>query len=146
MTDRSLSLSVEGVRDTLTALRRVSGETPKEVSQYHKQVAEFVARAARPKAAGRPRKTHTGHIERAIKTSGTQREAAIKVSTADAKVQEFGGRAPLFGNRSRWYTVRAPNRDGYFLYPAIRETGPTVERIYLKGLDSAISRYWSRVG
>ena len=93
------------------------------------EVAEFVARTARPKAASRPRNVRTGRTERAIKTSGTQREAAIKVQTADAKIQEFGGRAPLFGNRSRWFQVRPQNRDGYFLYPAIRETGPTVSRI-----------------
>lgn len=145
-TDRSLSLEVNGLRDMLTALRKVSGETPKEVSKYHKQAAEFVAGDARRRAESRPRNTQTGRTARGVKTSGTQREALIKVTTADAFVQEFGGRAPLFGNRSYWFQVRPVNKSGYFLMPAVNENRATVERFYLKGLDSAISRYWSRVG
>lgn len=130
----------------LTALRKISGETPKEVTKYHKQVAEFVAKEARVRAQSRPRVVHTGRMARAIKTSGTQREAAIRVVADDAKVQEEGGRAPLFGNRARWYQVRPFNKSGYFVKPAIDANRQTIERFYLKGLDSAISRYWSRVG
>lgn len=144
MTDRRSGFAVEGLRETVTAMRKMKGETPKEVSKYHKQVARFVALEATRRAQSRPRQTRTGHIARSIKTRGTQREAAIRVTADDARVQEFGGRAPLFGNRNRWFQVRAASRDGYFLYPAIRETGPTVQRFYLKGLEAAIRSYWNR--
>lgn len=143
-TNRTVGFAVENLRPTLTALRKMKGETPCEVSKYHKQVATFVAREAELRAQRRPRREHTGHIARSIKTRGTQREAAIRVTADDAKVQEFGGRAPLFGNRQRWYEVRPRNRDGYFLYPAVRDTKTQVQRFYLKGLDNAIRSYWNR--
>lgn len=144
MTDRSAGFAVEGLRPLLTALRKTKDETPKEVSKYHKDVARFVAVEAQRRANARPRRTQSGHIAGSIKTKGTQREAAIRVTAADAFVQEFGGRAPLFGNRNKWFQVRPKNRDGYFLYPAVRETSQTVQRFYLKGLDAAIRSYWNK--
>lgn len=144
MTDRTVGFRVENLRETVTALRKMKGETPKEVSKYHKDVARFVGLEAKRRADARPRKQHTGHISKSIKPRGTQREAAIRVTAADARVQEFGGRAPLFGNKNRWFQVRPRNREGYFLYPAVRATRPQVERFYLKGLDNAIRSYWNR--
>ena len=149
MTDRTSTIIVDGVRELGSALRKTAGSTPKEIAKWHQTVAELVAREARRRAASRPRKTNTGRIESTIRASGTQREAAVKVGgirgVGDAHVQEFGGRAPLFGNRSNWNQVRTPNSEGYFLYPAVRESQPTVTRIYLRGLDEAIRQYWSRV-
>lgn len=144
MTNRSLALKVEGLREATSAMRKVKGETPKEVSQYHKQVAELVARESKTAANTRPRKVRTGHIERAIRTRGTQREAAVRVVSPDAFVQEFGGRAPLFGNRNRWFTVRPRNKDGWFLYPTVKRNRDRINRFYLKGLEEAIKRYWAR--
>lgn len=144
MTDRSLSLQIDGLREATSAMRKVKGETVKEVSQYHKQVAEFVAQDARSKAQSRPRKIHSGHTAAAIRTRGTQREAAIRVVAPDAYVQEFGGRAPLFGNRNKWFTVRPKRKGGYFLFPAVKDNRDRINRFYLKGLESAIARYWAK--
>jgi hypothetical protein len=143
-TDRSAGFVVEGLRETLTAFRKLSGETPKEVSKYHKDVARFVGNEARRRADSRPRGKQTGHISRSIKERGTQREAAVRVTAADARVQEFGGRAPLFGNKDRWFQVREKQRSGYFLYPAVRDSSETVQRFYLRGLDNAIRSYWNK--
>jgi hypothetical protein len=144
VTNRSFSLEVKGLREATGAMRKVKGQTVKEVSQYHKQVAEFVAQDARSKAQTRPRTTRTGHTAAAIRTRGTQREAAIRVVTPDAYVQEFGGRAPLFGNKNRWFTVRPKQKGGYFLFPAVKENRDRISRFYLKGLESAIARYWAK--
>ena len=144
MTDRSMSIRVEGLREMTTAMRRVKGESPKEIGQYHKQVAEFVARDARARANTRPRANRTGRTAAGIKTRGTQREAAIRVVTPDAHVQEFGGRAPLFGNRNFWFQVRPKNKGGWFLFPAVRANREAFNRFYIKGLETVIRRYWAR--
>jgi hypothetical protein len=139
---RALSLKVEGLREATTAMRKMKGETPKAVSQYHRQVAEFVARDVRARAESRPRSAHTGRTSKSVKASGTMREAKIVVGSVDAYIQEFGGRAPLFGNRSKWHQVRPVNKEGYFLYPAVRANRDRISRFYLKGLEEAIARYW----
>lgn len=144
MTDRNTGLHIQGLRETVSAMRRMKGETPKEVSKFHKEVARFVGQEAARRADARPRRAHTGHISRSVKYRGTQREAAVRVTADDARVQEFGGRAPLFGNRNRWFQVRPRRSEGYFLYPAVRDTSPQVQRFYLRGLENAIRSYWNK--
>lgn len=141
-TKRDVSLVVTNLRPLLTALRRTAGESPKEVGLYHKRIADLVATQSAHAANTRPRKIHTGHIAASIRARGTQREATVQVRADDALVQEFGGRAPLFGNRLFWHQVRPKRKDGYFLYPTIRRMRPAIEKLYLEGLQKAISRYW----
>lgn len=142
-------IQVDGLRELTKALRKMSGETPKEVSKFHKDVARFLVPEVKRRADARPRKTRTGRIAATTRASGTQRKAAIKVGgirgVEDAAVQEWGGRAPLFGDRTNWFQVRKTKRSGYFLNPAIRDNRQRIERFYLKGLDVAIKRYWQRV-
>lgn len=144
MTNRSLSIKVEGLREMTSAMRKVKGESPKEIGQYHKQVANFVAGDVRARANSRPRKNRTGRTAAGVKTRGTQREAAIRVTTPDAHVQEFGGRAPLFGNRNFWFQVRPKQKGGWFLFPAIRDNREAINRFYIKGLETVIRRFWAR--
>lgn len=143
-TNRSVSLEIEGLRELTTSMRKIKGQSPREVGQYHKQVAEFVARDVRANANTRPRKARTGRTAAAVKTRGTQREAAIRVTTPDARVQEFGGRAPLFGNRNKWYQVRAKNKSGWFLMPAVRDNRDRIARFYIKGLETVVRRFWGK--
>jgi len=136
---------VAGLRELQKALKETSDEAPKAIQNAHKQVAAIVVRKARQNVSG------TTLADR-ILVSGTTRGAAIRFKghkpkgqskSTDAFVQEFGGRAPLFGDRDHWHDVKPKNKRGYFIYPAIRETQDKVNDRYLKALDAAIARHWA---
>lgn len=139
-----MTVKVEGLAPLLKAMRDTKKETPKEVSKYHKQVAQLVQRDAQARANARPRGAHTGHTAKGVKASGTQKSAAVRVVIPDAYVQEFGGSVPLFGNRGRKVLVRPRKRNGYFLFPAFAENNDRIRRFYLRGLEEAIARYWAK--
>lgn len=133
---------VSGLRETLTALRRVETGAPRAIAGAHKVIAErIVVPEAKRRANARPRRVRTGRIAASIRAGGTQRSPVIRVGSRqvqDAKVQEFGGRAPLFGNRERWHVVRPRRKGGWFLFPAIRATRDRVMAEYLEALDDAL--------
>lgn len=142
-----VKISVPDLRDVVKALRQVDREAPKLVSRLHKRIAGIYVRQAKINAAQRPRKEKMGHVAPTIRALGSQRSARIKAGGArapDIFVQEFGGKVPLFGNQSRQVEVRPRKRDGHFLYPAVRQTAPTVARIYDDALEQAIRRYFER--
>lgn len=141
----TVSMRVEGLRELQKALRATSEQTPKVIQTAHKEVAEIVAAEARRNASG----TSLGSRIRAF---GTTRAAGVRFlghrprgesKTTDAFLQEFGGRAPLFGNKNFWHTVKAPRKSGYFVYPAIASTRDEVEDRYLESLDRALKQHWS---
>lgn len=156
-----LTLRVHGLRELQKALRETAEGTPKVIQQAHRQVVEEVLiPAAKRNLAG------TSMVDR-VKAFGTTREAGLRflghkpkrrksigptmtefatgrrATKTDAYLQEFGGRAPLFGNRNRWYTVKPKKRSGYFIYPAIRDTHGQFMDAYLKVLDEALRKYWA---
>jgi hypothetical protein len=134
-----------GLRELQRALKATSEQAPKAIQSAHKAVAEIVAVAAR-------RNTDSAELQSRIKTFGTTRAAGIRFSghkpkgsssSTDALLQEFGGRAPLFGDRNHWFTVKQPEKSGYIVYSAIASTPDEVEDRYLKELDKAIRQHWS---
>ena len=141
-----LVLRVEGLQELQRSLRAMSDETPKVIQAAHKEVAQIVVPVAQRNAA-------SFALAARIDARGTVKGAAIrfrghvprgKSRTTDALLQEFGGRAPLFGDKNHWYQVKVKNPKGYIIYPAIRETRSEVERLYLSKLDEAIRVYWVR--
>jgi len=142
-------LRIEGLREFQRVLRFLPEDVKKEVKRTNQQLAEIVAREARAKANSRPGvKNRTFGVSQSIKSGMVLREPAIRVGghkrrgqrSSDAKVQEFGGRAPLFGNRQRFFQVRPRNKDGYFLYPAVRAKRDVIAKGYLDALDKALRR------
>jgi hypothetical protein len=143
-----VTLQVSGLRELNKALRAMTNETPKEIARFHKRVAQLLVPEVKARADARPRKQRSGEIARSVRASGTQRSARILVGgrgrdSNPARVQEFGGRAPLFGNRSRWYQVRPRRSEGWFVGPAIKARRDAINRIYLKALDDTIRRHYS---
>lgn len=142
----AVHVRVAGLRETQKALRETSDQAPKAIQSAHKSVAEIVAARARSYAAGTT-------LPDRIKAVGTTRVAAVRfyghrpkgtVRTTDAALQEWGGRAPLFGNREHWFEVKRKNKRGYFIYPAVRSTREKVMDVYLARLDEAINRHFTQ--
>jgi len=140
-----LTMKIEGLRELQKALRQMSDKAPKVIQSAHKEVASVVVAEAK-------RNSDSAELASRIRAFGTTRAAGVRFlghktkgqsKTTDALLQEFGGRAPLFGDRDRWYTVKAKKRGGYIVYPAIRATRDEVNRIYLDELQKAIDLFWN---
>ncbi|MFO7294323.1 MAG: hypothetical protein C0P76_014695 [Acidimicrobiia bacterium] len=138
-------LNVSQLRELQRALRATTDGTPRVIQTAAKEAAEITVKAARANAAGT-------QLPSRIVAVGTTRAAAIRFyghrpkgrsRTTDAFVQEFGGRAPLFGNMDRWYTVKPRKKDGYILYPAIRDTRQEVAEAFLDRLEDLLARHFN---
>jgi hypothetical protein len=140
-----MTIRVVGARELRKALKAVDTEAPKAISRVHRAIAQLYAVTARSKAGSRPRNQQMGHIAPTIRGSGTLTKATLKAGgtrAPDIFVQEFGGRVPLFGDRSRKVLVRPRNTDGYFIYPTIKEKRPVTERIYTQAIEQAIRKHF----
>lgn len=138
-------IEIEGLRELQKALKITSEQTPRAIQEAGKSVMEIVAARARLNAAGT-------RLASRIKVFGTTRAAGLRFlghrprgrsRSTDALLQEFGGRAPLFGDRDHWYTVKPKRRSGYIIYPAIAATRDEVLERYLDVLDEAIRRHYA---
>lgn len=141
----NLTIKVEGLREIQKALRQMSTETPRLIQSVHREVAEIIVPVAR-------RNANSVELAQRITAVGTTRKAAIRFKghkpkgrsrSTDALLQEFGGRAPLFGNLNFWHTVKPKRKQGYIIYPAIKATRQQVMDVYLAKLDEAIRRHWT---
>lgn len=142
---QGVAIRVTGLRQLQKALKETGDATPKAIQQAHKEVAEHVLLVAQASAAGTT-------LASRMRPVGTTRTAGIRflghqpkgtVRTTDAALQEWGGRAPLFGNRHRWFEVKPVNKQGYFINPAIRATRGHVMSVYELALDNAIRDHYS---
>jgi hypothetical protein len=137
---------VEGLREFQRVLKYLPDDVKDQVRATNKQLAEVIAREARQRANSRPVKNRTFGVSQSIKTGNVLREPVVRVTghrtkgSSDARVQEFGGRAPLFGNKQKWFTVRPNSKDGYFLYPAVRAKRDVINKGYLDALEKALRR------
>jgi hypothetical protein len=140
-----ITIQVDGLRELQRALRATSEKAPKVIQTAHKQVAEITAKEAQRFAAG----TTLGSR---IKAFGTTRHAGVRLlghkpkgssKSTDARLQEYGGRVPLFGDRQHWFLVKAINPDGYYLNPAVEATHDQAMAIYLEKLDEALTRHFA---
>lgn len=140
-----MTIEIVGGRELRADLKRFDKEAPAAVSALHKRIALLHVGAMKSAASQRPRKEKTGHVAPHIRASGTRTAASIKVSASkvpDIYVQEFGGKIPLFGDRSRKVTVRPRKADGYFIYPTIEAKRRTTISIYEDALNNSIRRHF----
>lgn len=140
-----LKINISHLRELQRALKATSDGTPKVIQEAAKEAAEITVQAARANAAGT-------QLPSRIVAVGTTRAAAVRFRghrpkgqsrTTDAALQEWGGRAPLFGNRKHWFTVKPKKRDGYIIYPAIRDTREEVAEVFMEKLQENIDRHFS---
>lgn len=142
-------VKIDGLREFQRTLKFLPDEVKTEVKKTNQQLAEIIAREARSRANTRPGvKKRSFGMSQSIKTGFTLREPSIRVGghkrrgqkSSDAYLQEFGGRAPLFGNRQRWFEVRPREKSGYFLYPAVKAKRDVIASAYLDALEKALRR------
>ena len=97
----------------------------------------------KPCPQARPRRLKTGHIERTITARGASNKASIAAGgkrAEDVFVQEFGGTVPLFGHPTKRFQVRPRKKDGYFMFPAVKEARPRIQSMYLPELQRTINQ------
>lgn len=142
------SIKIVGLAALNRTFKKIDEDIPKEVAQTHREFATYVARLAKSYAASRPRKTSSGHVERTITARGYANKAAIAATgrrgkrskNTDIMVQEFGGTVPLYGHPTKRFVVRPRKKDGYFMFPAVKEARPRIESVYLPALQRTINR------
>lgn len=122
---------IEGLRETVRALRQVSNEAPRALRLAANEAAEIVVREAR-----RDMPSRSGRAKQSVRASSTR--------TA-ARVTEGGRRAPYVpwldygGKVGRGDTASRPFiPDGRYVYPAYRRTRPEFERTLRAGLAAVV--------
>lgn len=131
-TDRSQAVRVEGLADFQRELRQLDSKLPRELTAANKKAAELVAEKARGKA------TSLGGV--AAKTAPSIKAAAEQ---RRSKINIGGARAPWalgaeFGGQGRPTTMQFQphrGRQGYFLYPTIRDTRDEFMDVYERAID-----------
>lgn len=107
-----MQIDIVGYRDFQSALKRYAPETRKELTKRLRALAKTVALDASSRA---PR--DTGALAASIKPSSTMKGAAIRSKLPYARISEFGGRHPVFGDRENWKDH--PERP--FMRPAVND-------------------------
>lgn len=123
------SLTVEGLVTFQRDLKKFEPAVAKALRARLKKAVDDVAQDARRRA---PRRS--GRLVKGIKASVTNKGAALVSKSPHARISEFGGRHPVYGNRDVW--VAHPARP--HIYPAVRAGRATVNREALAALDTAI--------
>lgn len=121
-------IRVEGLAELRRGLKDADVALPKALSEAHKKVATLVVAGAQPKAT-------TKHGKRArsrIAASGTQTGAAIRIVGPTAFGDEFGA--------DRYHQFKPHTRDGYAVYPTIRERRAEIEDMYLDAVYDSLTR------
>jgi HK97 gp10 family phage protein len=126
-----LTVRVDGLTELLRDLKKLEPEVSKELRDRLKEIVNVVASDARQKA---PYKT--GKLAKKIVPSVTNKGAAVLSKAEHARIMEFGGRHPVFGNRNTW--VFQPARPHVF--PAVEAHRADVDRQGQEALDNALRK------
>lgn len=134
-TDRSESVTIQGLKEFLAALKAV--DLNKDLAQANKKAAEMVAAKARGKAESLG--SVLAKAAPSIKAAAQQRQAAINLGGSQypfALGAEFGGgRRPTTRQFKPWL-----GHTGYALYPTIRETREQFIDVYADAIDELMRR------
>jgi hypothetical protein len=128
---------VEGLAEFQRALKAMDDKLPRELSKANKAAAEMVATKARAKASAQG-----GVAAKAapnIKAAAEQRRSKITIGGPKAPYglgAEFGGQ----GRPSTMQFKPHRGREGYALYPTIRDTETEFMELYGKALDELTRR------
>lgn len=125
-----IKVEIEGINEFLRDLKKFEPEVSKGFRRRIKTVVEKVAKDARSRAPKR-----SGKLAKMIRPSVTNKGATLQSKAPHAKIMEFGGRHPVYGNRNNW--VFQPARP--HIFPAVRENEQFVKSEMLAALDDAIS-------
>ena len=135
-----IRLDVKGLDDLRRELRKVDPQLNRGLGRINKEAGELVASESRSRAIGIGSSAAKG--AKSIKASAKSRAVIVALGGARAPWEigsEFGSKQgpgkkqfpPFTGNQ---WTPNAGS-SGYFLMPAIRDTRPQFERVYLDALD-----------
>jgi hypothetical protein len=138
-------VGIEGLAELQRELRRLSAEAPKELRKTHLEAAEYVRDRARAKARS------VGPMQAKAATTlvaaAEQRYAKVRLGKAGvawgfALGAEYGARAyPQFPAwRGNQWTDEGGVGVGYFLHPAIRESGDGLLDLYDRELAALTRR------
>lgn len=121
-------IRIDGFAELLRDLKRYEPEVNKS---FRKRLKNAVDKVAKDAARRAPRKS--GGLAKKIRPSVTGKGVAVISKAEHARITEFGGRHPVFGNRENW--VFQPARPHVF--PAVEAGRKEVETEALAALDEA---------
>ncbi|MGH3834192.1 MAG: HK97 gp10 family phage protein [Pseudonocardiaceae bacterium] len=122
-------MQIDGLSEFLRDLKRFEPAVSKQFRTRLRKAVEVVAKDAQRRA---PKKS--GKLAKGIGPSVTNTGARLLSKAPHARIQEFGGRHPVFGNRENW--VFQPARP--HIFPAVDAGREEVNTEALAALDDAI--------
>jgi len=125
-----VSLEIQGLGQFLKELKQLDPALAKSWRTRVRKVVDDVAKDARRRA---PKKR--GTLQKGIRPSVTQKGASLLSKAPHARIFEFGGRHPVYGNRNNW--VNQPAKP--HIFPAVNAGRPNVEKEALAAFDDAAS-------
>lgn len=133
---RDQTIRVEGIRNLARALKNISGEASKELSQDLKRIADVVATRTRAKFP-----VVDGDARSSVRARAVTGGASIAMGGARARHApwlDYGGSTKVGGGRKR---VNRPFvQDGRYLYPTLREEEAAITEAALRAMDEAARR------
>ena len=126
-----VAVEIEGLTEFLRDLKKFEPVVSKEFRTRVRKAVAVIAADARRRAPKR-----SGKLAKGIKPSITNKGVALVSRAPHARIFEFGGRHPIFGNRERW--VFQPARPHVF--PAVNAGREEINKEALAALDDAASQ------
>jgi hypothetical protein len=126
-------IEVRGLRELQAALRRIDGQSQKELRVVLNEAAKVVSELA---AQRMPRRS--GRAAASLKARSGQREAAVQGGSARVPYYawlDFGGSVGRKGSVHRPFL-----RDGRYMYPAYRDRKATVQEKMEEGLAALVRK------
>lgn len=124
-----VSVEIDGLSEFLRDLKKFEPAVSKAFRTRLRKAVKVVADDAKRRA---PRKS--GKLVKGIAPSVTNTGARLLSKAPHARIHEFGGRHPVFGNRNNW--VFQPARP--HIFPAVEAGREAVNKEALAALDDAI--------
>jgi hypothetical protein len=121
---------IDGLRAFRTALRDAQRDLPRALTTAHREVARVVVAGATPRLVS---KTGKPQAKVTIAAGASQTAAFVRLRGATAFGTEFGA------HRFKQFRPHR-GRQGYAVYPTIRETRPLVEAMYVDAVERAVVR------
>lgn len=134
---RSGAVQVEGLAELSRALKKLEGgkELSRELREANKDAATYV----KDKASGRGRSlgSTAAMIAPMLKASAGAQSAGVSLGSHPAAAgAEFGGR----GRPTTQQFQPHRGRDGYFVYPTIRDSAEEIVKPYEEAIDRLIKK------
>lgn len=134
-TDKSRAIRVEGLADFQRELKALDSKLPRELAKANKDAAELVASHARSRASGLG--SVAAKAAPSIKAAAEQRRSKVTLGGPQypyALGAEFGGQ----GRPTTMQFQPHRGREGYFLYPTIRDDRDEFMDAYERAIDQVM--------